>query len=158
MKRIFIFFSILIVSIVLCSCNDTRIVRINNIIWKDYDFSIVATSSQLQKQNLCQGSPDDEDYYSSIILFDVEYSCFIGMANNIFALFLFDSENSIIHFYGEEKEFLCGFYGELKKEKEKEFKYSLTISLTDSGQYYEYCMDNDKIFPSNIILYGYEQN
>ena len=102
-EKIFIFFSILIVSIVLCSCNDTRIVRINNIIWKDYYFSIVATSSQLQKQNLCQCSPDDEDYYSSIILFDVEYSCFIGLSNNSFGLILYDSENSVIHFYGESE-------------------------------------------------------
>lgn len=80
------------------------------------------------------------------------------MANNIFALILYDSDNSVIHFYGEEKAFLRGHYGELKKEKEKEYKYSLTISLSDTGQYYEYCRDNDKTFPSNIILYGYEQN
>lgn len=119
----------------------------------------MATSSQLQKQSNNQHLSGDDDYYSSITLFDVKYSCEIYIENGCFFLDLYDSLNfSKIYFYRESEEFLWGHYSydEFFKVKDKEYKYVLTISLNNIGQYYEYCSDNDIVFPSTIILYGYE--
>ena len=159
MKKIFLFLCIVIISITLCSCYDDKIIKIDGVTWKNSDFNIVATSNQLQKQSNNQHLANDVDYYSSLTLFDVKYSCEIYIENGRFFLYLYDSSNfSKIYFYGESEEFLWGHYSynEFHKVKDKEYRYTLTISLNNIGQYYEYCCDNDIKFPSTIILYGYE--
>ena len=64
--------------------------------------------------------------------------------------------NEPFYFYGNTYEFLWVHYGNLIKEKDKEYKYSLGITLTDNGQYFEYCESNNLFFPKTITLYGYE--
>ncbi|MCR5786086.1 MAG: hypothetical protein K6G28_00070 [Acholeplasmatales bacterium] len=148
MKKLFLFICIAIGLITLCSCNDTRIIEIDNVIWKNDDFNIVATSRQLQKQSNNQHSPGDDDYYSSITLFDVKYFCEIHIENGNFNLNLYNSSNSSkIYFFGESEEFLWGHYSndDFLKVKDKEYKYTLSISLKNVGQYYEYCSENDII-------------
>ena len=155
MKKLFIFFLIVIVA--LCSCNDTRVIEIDNVTWKNSDFNIVATSDQLQKQSNKHSITNYDDYYSSITLFGIEYSCEIYIANGNFMLNLYNSSNNeIVYFYGESEDFLWGHY-DFTKVKNKEYKYSLTVSLINNGQYYEYCIANNIVFPKTIILYGYEK-
>ena len=155
MKKLFIFFLIVIVA--LCSCNDTRVIEIDNVTWKNSDFNIVATSDQLQKQSNKHNITNYDDYYSSITLFDIEYSCEIYIANGNFMLNLYNSSNNeIVYFYRESEDFLWGHY-DFTKVKNKEYKYSLTVSLINNGQYYEYCIANNIVFPKTIILYGYEK-
>lgn len=147
-------------SITLCSCNDTRIIEIDNVTWKNDDFNIVATSNQLQKQNNNQHFPGDDDYYSSITLFDVKYFCEVHITNGNFNLTLYNSlDLSKFYFFGESEDFLWGHYSneDFFKLEDKEYKYSLTISLNNVGQYYEYCNENGIMFPSTITLYGYEE-
>lgn len=159
MKKFILLIYLGIISFILCSCYDTKIIDIDNVIWKNDDFNIVATSTQLQKQSNNQHLSSDDDYYSSITLFDVKYACEIYIENGRFFLDLYDSSNfSKIYFYKESEEFLWGHYsnGDFLKAKDKEYKYSLTISLNNIGQYYEYCSDNDILFPNSIILNGYE--
>ena len=140
----------------LCSCLDTRVIDINNITWKEDTFKIEVTSDQLQKQFWNKHESDDDDFYSTILIDENNYSCCIYIANADFTIDLFDSsKDSIIYFYGSNEEFIRGSY-RLYNERNKEYKYSLNVTLKKSGQYYEYCTDNNIEFPKTITLYGYE--
>lgn len=156
MKKIYlviIFFSI----IFLVSCNDTRIMKINNIIWKDDYFNIYATSKQLQNQYNYENIENKDEFYSSIKVFDCNYYCTIYLVNNSFSVELFDFYNcKSISFYKNKQRFINGSYSKLVKEKNKEYKYSLIITLKEENQYYDYCMDYGIEFPKVITLYGYE--
>ena len=156
MKKILLPICMLSLSIALCSCLDTRVMDIDNITWKEDTFKIEVTSEQLQKQFWNERETDDNNYYSNILIRGEIYSCTIYMANTDFMINLYDSSNdSIIYFYGDRLEFICGFY-DFYNEKNKEYKYSLNIRLIDECQYYEYCTDNNIEFPKTITLYGYE--
>lgn len=120
--------------------------------------NIAAISNQLQKQGNNQYLSSN-DYYSSITILNIKYSCETYIANGLFCLTLYyPLNNSIINFYGESEEFLCRHYsnGDFYIIKDKDYKYALTVSLNEKGQYYEYCSDNNIKFPNTIILYGYE--
>ena len=156
MKKILLPICMLSLSIALCSCLDTRVMDIDNITWKEELFKLEITSEKLQKQFHSEHESDDNNYYSTILIFEKTYSCTIHMANDSFNVILYDSSNdSIIYFYGMDDEFLCGSY-RLYNERNKEYKYSLNVTLKKSGQYYEYCTDNNIEFPKTITLYGYE--
>ena len=156
MKKILLPICMLSLSIALCSCLDTRVMDIDNITWKEDTFKIEVTSEQLQKQFWDEREIDDNNYYSNILIRGEIYSCTIYMANTDFMIMLYDSSNdSIIYFYGTLVDFISGSY-DLYKEKNKEYKYSLNVTLKKSGQYYEYCTDNNIEFPKTITLYGYE--
>lgn len=156
MKKIYlviIFFSI----IFLASCNDTRIMEINNIIWKDDYFNIYATSNQLQNQYNYENIEKKDEFYSSIKVFDCNYYCTIYLANNFFDIEIYDEiKNQKKYYYGNKQSFINGSYSKLVKEKNKEYKYSLIITLKEENQYYDYCIDYGIEFPKVITLYGYE--
>ena len=146
MKKILFIIICFLSFLLMSSCYDTRIRDIDGIIWKDEYFNIVATSEQLQN-----------GYYSLIEVDNNTYSCRIHLANNDFFVELVDSTtDETIYFFGDSYDFLWGHYGKLVKEKDKEYKYSLEITLTDNGQYFEYCESNSLSFPRTITLYGFE--
>ncbi len=66
MKKIFLLLYLILVSILVCYRNDTRIIDINNVIWKNEDFNIVSTSTQLQNKGNKHDIYSDDDYYSNI--------------------------------------------------------------------------------------------
>ncbi len=152
-KRVLTVF-VVAISILLCSCADTRVIDIDNVIWKNEDFCIETTSEQLQKQYYGEHTVGDNNYYSIIQICGASYSCKIYLVNNDFIVTLYDPLNdALISFYGDSQEFLWGNYDLVK---EKKYRYTLKVELTDECQYYEYCMDNNIKYPNNIIFYGYE--
>ncbi len=67
MKKIYLLLLyLIIVSILVCSRNDIRIIDINNVIWKNEYFNIVSTSPQFQNQGNNRDIYNDDDYYSNI--------------------------------------------------------------------------------------------
>ena len=153
MKKIILFMNILLITIILSSCMDKKIIELNNITWKEEYFNIEVTSTQLQEQ--FNNEIDKEDYYSTISIFDEEYFCTFYIVNNHFSINLYDKiTNTIIYYYGNDEEFIYGSYT-LFKAKQENYKYKLTVDLK-GGQYYEYCESNDVDFPNTIVLYGYE--
>ncbi len=156
MRKNFLIIFIVLLSSILCSCADTKVIDIPNITWKNEDFHIETTSEQLQKQFHEDHITGDNNYYPIIKICDESYSCKIYFANNDFIVTLYNPLNDTkTSFYGKRQEFLCGIYN-LTKEERKEYKYSLKIELNDECQYYEYCMDNNIKYPNTIIFYGYE--
>ena len=156
MKKMFLFFIIILSTFCLYSCGEAyRIDKIENVIWKSDVFNITATSEQLKKY------PDDNqnNNYASIYINEEKYACFVGFSwqSRGFFVALFDKTSNLrISFYGENSELLQGHYDEVKKEKNKEFLYSCKVRLSNSGQYYDYCEANNLEFPSVINFYGYE--
>ena len=174
MKKIFLLLVLCILSLSLSSCTvtDSRVVDMDNMLWKNPDFNIEATSTQLQNQEHLNLPENKEDYFSSIEVEGQKYSCTIGLTNRMFAVWLYDDStygkdefkdnigDSIICFYDpsypESKDsFLDGFYDNPEKVKDKDYKYTMNVRLTESGQYYEYCQANNIEFPKTITFYGY---
>ena len=138
------------------SCGEAyRIDKIENVIWKSDNFNITATSEQINKY------PDKEqkNNYSSIYINNEKYACYVHFSwqSVVFAVNLYDETSNLeIPFYGDNTEFLIGYYDEIKKEKNKDYLYSCRVRLSNSGQYYDYCEANNIEFPSVINFYGYE--
>ena len=157
MRKVFLLISCLFFSITLSSCIDIRIVKIDDITWKSDLFNIVTTSNQLQVYHISDAELEENSYYSDIVIDGGNYSCTVGLANNQFYIYLFDEvSNEIKFYYGECYEFLDGRYHNLIKVKNQEYIYMLEIDLIKSGQYYEYCIENDIDFPTKLTLYGYK--
>lgn len=161
MKKIFILGYILF-SFLLYGCNDTRLVRLNNLVWKSDVYNIETTSSKLQMYHKILKKEESKEYYSFILIENQNYNCVLHIANNIFSLSLYDKKTNekLVFFNGGDKEyrmpFMTGSYNGYIKEKNKKYKYSFTVSLQERGQYYEYCLKNNKEFYSKINFYGYE--
>ena len=155
MKKVFKFLMIIIFAFTLYSCGESyRIDKIENTIWKSDIFNITATSEQLKKY------PNNQNKnYSTIYIGNKRYVCFVGFSwhSTTFRVILFDEESNFeISFYGEHGDFVYGYYSAVKKEINKEYKYSLKVELKEEGQYYEYCEENNLEFPLVINFYGYE--
>ncbi len=155
MKKVVLLWLFILSLFFLCSCGEAyRVDKIENVIWKSDNFNITATSEQINKY------PDKEqkNNYSSIYINDEKYACFVGFSwqSRAFAVVLFDETSNLeIPFYGDNTDFLRGYYDEIKKEKNKDYLYSCKVRL-NSGQYYDYCEANNLEFPSVINFYGYE--
>lgn len=137
---------------------DARILRMKNITWKGSLFDIVATSNQLYKQCYTSKSKEDDDYYSKIVINNKTYNCTLNMTNNGFTVVLYDLEDNILFLYDdylEEEFFLVGYYRDPKKVKNEEYRYTISVTFNERGQYYYYCQDNNIEFPTGMILYGY---
>lgn len=157
MRKIYLLIICCFLLLTLCSCNDIRIVEIDDVIWKSDLFNIVTTSNQLQVYHDVKEYIEGDKYYSDIVIEKENYSCTIVLANKIFVVTLYDETDDIEKsYYGECYEFLDGRYHNLIKVKNQEYIYMLEIDLIESGQYYEYCIANDIEFPTKLTLYGYK--
>ena len=157
MRKVFLLISCLFFSITLSSCMNIRIVKIDDITWKSDLFNIVTTSNQLQVYYNVKEYTEGDKYYSDIVIDDEIHSCTVGLENNMFYIILFDETDDIEKsYYDECYEFLDGKYHNLIKVKNQEYIYMLEIDLIKSGQYYEYCIENDIEFPTKLTLYGYK--
>ena len=166
MKKICLIIISIMFIIPLFSCNDCRLINIDNVIWKEETFQIETTSEQLQNQSkIIPGEQGDKDYYSSITIEFIKYNCVISLSNNHFAVLLYDAtDNEMIDFYSsnnnEDKNytFIEGGYSPAKpkKQKGKDYIYIFYVSLKTNGSYYEYCMDNNIEYPKTLTFYGYE--
>ena len=156
MRKVFLLISCLFFSITLSSCMDIRIVKIDDITWKSDLFNIVTTSDQLQVYYDVKEYTEGDKYYSDIVIDGENHSCTVGLANSIFSIYLYDEISDEIKFYyGECEDFLWGYY-DFIKIKNQEYIYMLEIELIETGQYYEYCIENDIEFPTKLTLYGYK--
>ena len=146
MKKLLYLLSLTFICIFLSSCYDMRIAKINGIVWKDDYFGIVVTSDQLQHK--------DDAGYATIVFNEKEYNCNVELVNNCFLATIYDNTLSETGKYN----FLDGNYenGDLIKEKNKAYKYSLIITLKTNCEYYNYCIENNIEFQKTITLYGYE--
>ena len=134
------------------SCSDTKIADMEGLVWKERYFNIIATSKELHER--VNGGPFND--FSQIQIKNEKYKCSIGLSNNDFYLELYDEKNNIISFYGESYAFLIGHYDSAKKAKNQDYDYYFNVKLY-SGQYYDYCLDNNLEFPSDLTFYGYDQ-
>jgi hypothetical protein len=156
MKKVILFLIIIIFSCTLTSCGDSyRMDKIENVVWRSDTFNITALPNQINKYP----NKEQNNKYSCIYINDEKYACYVHFSwqSTVFAVKLYDENSNLeISFYGDDNNFLIGYYEEPKKEKNREYLYSCVVRLNDSGQYYDYCVANNLEFPTIINFYGYE--
>lgn len=153
MKKISFIIMFVFCVILLSSCNDNRVYKIENVTWKSDEYNIVVTSDQLYAQSYESNLVSDD--YGTITFDKTKYYCclYFGAFFSVSLIDMDDLSTNILNDINDE--FFHGSYN-LVKVKSEEYKYKITIKLRESAGYYDYCVSNNIEFDEEIVLYGYE--